>query len=52
MTHVGASAGTLTITADGDAEFTEFVARGNGETDHSALLLHLEDRNASQGGKK
>lgn len=43
---------TLPLTEAVHAEFTEFVARGNGETDHSALLLHLEDRNARPGGKK
>ncbi|MBB3559736.1 2-hydroxy-3-oxopropionate reductase [Rhizobium sp. BK512] len=43
---------TLPLTEAVHAEFTEFVAKGNGEMDHSALLLHLEDRNASQGGKK
>ncbi len=31
---------------------TEFVSKGNGETDHSALLLHLEQMNARQGGKQ
>lgn len=43
---------TLPLTEAVHAEFTEFVARGNGETDHSALLLHLEDKNARPGGKK
>jgi 2-hydroxy-3-oxopropionate reductase len=43
---------TLPLTEAVHAEFTDFVAKGNGETDHSALLLHLEDRNARPGGKK
>lgn len=43
---------TLPLTEAVHAEFTEFVARGNGETDHSALLLHFEDRNARPGGQK
>lgn len=43
---------SLPLTEAVHAEFTEFVARGNGEMDHSALLLHLEDRNARPGGKK
>lgn len=43
---------TLPLTEAVHAEFTEFVARGNGETDHSALLLHLEDWNARPGGKR
>jgi 2-hydroxy-3-oxopropionate reductase len=43
---------TLPLTEAVHAEFTEFVGKGNGETDHSALLLHLEDTNARMGGKK
>ncbi|MGR9464660.1 NAD(P)-dependent oxidoreductase [Rhizobium leguminosarum] len=43
---------TLPLTAAVHAEFSEFVANGNGEKDHSALLLHLEEKNARPGGKK
>jgi 2-hydroxy-3-oxopropionate reductase len=42
----------LPLTAAVHAEFSEFVANGNGEKDHSALLLHLEEKNARPGGKK
>jgi len=42
---------TLPLTAAVHAEFSEFVANGNGEKDHSALLLHLEEKNARPGGK-
>lgn len=42
---------TLPLTAAVQAEFSEFVANGNGEKDHSALLLHLEEKNARPGGK-
>ncbi|MBX5165546.1 MULTISPECIES: NAD(P)-dependent oxidoreductase [unclassified Rhizobium] len=43
---------TLPLTATVHAEFSEFVANGNGEKDHSALLLHLEEKNALPGGKR
>jgi 2-hydroxy-3-oxopropionate reductase len=43
---------TLPLTAAVHAEFSEFVANGNGEKDHSALLLHLEEKNALAGGKR
>ncbi|PDT14465.1 2-hydroxy-3-oxopropionate reductase [Rhizobium sp. J15] len=40
---------TLPLTAAVHAEFSEFVANGNGEKDHSALLLHLEEKNGRRG---
>ena len=43
---------TLPLTAAVHAEFSEFVANGNGEKDHSGLLLHLEEKNALPGGKR
>ncbi|MBB3522023.1 MULTISPECIES: NAD(P)-dependent oxidoreductase [Rhizobium] len=43
---------TLPLTAAVHAEFGEFVANGNGEKDHSGLLLHLEEKNALPGGKR
>ncbi|MDR9759608.1 NAD(P)-dependent oxidoreductase [Rhizobium redzepovicii] len=43
---------TLPLTAAVHAEFSEFVANGNGEMDHSGLLLHLEEKNALPGGKR
>ncbi|MBB4236107.1 NAD(P)-dependent oxidoreductase [Rhizobium esperanzae] len=43
---------TLPLTAAVHAEFGEFVANGNGEKDHSGLLLHLEEKNARPGGKQ
>ncbi|EJC80995.1 beta-hydroxyacid dehydrogenase, 3-hydroxyisobutyrate dehydrogenase [Rhizobium leguminosarum bv. trifolii WSM2297] len=43
---------TLPLTAAVHAEFSEFVANGNGERDHSGLLLHLEEKNARPGGKR
>jgi 2-hydroxy-3-oxopropionate reductase len=42
---------TLPLTEAVRAEFAEFVANGGGETDHSGLLLHLEEKNARSGGK-
>jgi 2-hydroxy-3-oxopropionate reductase len=41
----------LPLTEAVHAEFTEFVARGNGEMDHSALLIQIEDTNARPGGR-
>ena len=32
-------------------EFSDFVAAGGGDTDHSGLLLHLEAMNAAEGGE-
>ncbi|MBY2949576.1 NAD(P)-dependent oxidoreductase [Rhizobium leguminosarum] len=43
---------TLPLTAAVHAEFSEFVANGNGEKDHSGLLLHLEEKNARPGEKQ
>jgi 2-hydroxy-3-oxopropionate reductase len=44
---------TLPLTETVRAEFAEFVANGGGETDHSALLLYIEDKNArSKEGSK
>ncbi|RUM07588.1 NAD(P)-dependent oxidoreductase [Rhizobium chutanense] len=43
---------TLPLTAAVHAEFSEFVANGNGEKDHSGLLLHLEEKNGRPGGKQ
>lgn len=37
---------TLPLTETVRTEFTEFVAAGNGDADHSGLLLHLETMNA------
>lgn len=37
---------TLPLTEMVRSEFTEFVAAGHGDTDHSGLLLHLETMNA------
>ncbi|MFN3273564.1 MAG: NAD(P)-dependent oxidoreductase [Paracoccus sp. (in: a-proteobacteria)] len=36
---------SLPLTQAVRAEFTEFVASGHGDTDHSGLLLHLEQQN-------
>jgi 2-hydroxy-3-oxopropionate reductase len=36
---------TLPLTVDIRQAFEAFVADGNGELDHSALLLHLEQNN-------
>ena len=43
---------TLPLTAAVHAEFGEFVANGNGEKDHSGLLLYLEEKNGRPGGKQ
>ena len=32
-------------------EFSDFVAAGGGDTDHSGLLLHLEAMNTAEGGE-
>ncbi|WP_018897049.1 NAD(P)-dependent oxidoreductase [Rhizobium sp. 2MFCol3.1] len=42
---------TLPLTEAVRAEFAAFVEDGNGDTDHSGLLLHLE-RKAGRGGRK
>lgn len=42
----------LPLTEVVHAAFTEFVGNGNGETDHSALLLHLEEINGRSADKK
>ena len=39
----------LPLTADVRAAFDAFVQAGNGELDHSALLLHLEKINHRKG---
>jgi 2-hydroxy-3-oxopropionate reductase len=43
----------LPLTEQVRREFSDFVAAGGGDTDHSGLLLHLEAMNAagSEGGK-
>ncbi|WP_245155574.1 NAD(P)-dependent oxidoreductase [Paracoccus ravus] len=38
---------TLPLTEMVRGEFAEFVASGHGDTDHSGLLLHLEEMNAA-----
>ncbi|MGZ2485031.1 2-hydroxy-3-oxopropionate reductase [Rhizobium pisi] len=43
---------TLPLTAAVHGEFGAFVANGNGEKDHSGLLLHLEEKNGRSGGKQ
>ncbi len=40
---------TLPLTADIRQAFDDFVAGGNGDLDHSALLLHLEKHNHRKG---
>lgn len=40
---------TLPLTADIRQAFDDFVADGNGDLDHSALLLHLEKHNHRKG---
>lgn len=40
---------TLPLTADIRQAFDHFVADGNGDLDHSALLLHLEKHNHRKG---
>lgn len=42
---------SLPLTEAVSAEFTEFVDGGGGETDHSALLMHLESKNGGRGAK-
>ncbi|MBV2143380.1 NAD(P)-dependent oxidoreductase [Falsochrobactrum sp. TDYN1] len=42
---------TLPLTEAVSAEFTDFVDNGGGETDHSALLVHLENKNGGRGAK-
>lgn len=42
---------TLPLTELVTAEFSQYVADGGGETDHSALLLHLEAKNGGRGAK-
>ena len=39
---------TLPLTRQVQQEFHDFVQKGGGEKDHSALLLHLENRNPKQ----
>ncbi|MCM2475078.1 NAD(P)-dependent oxidoreductase [Rhizobium sp. CG5] len=41
----------LPLTEQVRREFSDFVAGGGGDTDHSALLLHLEAMNAAKGGE-
>ncbi|MBB3398010.1 3-hydroxyisobutyrate dehydrogenase-like beta-hydroxyacid dehydrogenase [Rhizobium sp. BK538] len=36
---------TLSLTEAVRAEFAEFVEHGGGKTDHSGLLLQLEEKN-------
>ncbi|MDC7741047.1 MULTISPECIES: NAD(P)-dependent oxidoreductase [Rhizobium] len=52
METAGSLSLTLPLTAAVHAEFSEFVANGNGEKDHSGLLLHLEEKNGRPGGKQ
>ncbi|MBO9196173.1 NAD(P)-dependent oxidoreductase [Rhizobium sp. 16-449-1b] len=42
---------TLPLTEAVRAEFAAFVEDGNGDTDHSGLLLHLEQKSGREGGK-
>ncbi len=42
---------TLPLTEAVRAEFAAFVEDGNGDTDHSGLLLHLERKSGREGGK-
>lgn len=42
----------LPLTEQVRIEFSDFVAGGSGDMDHSALLLHLEAMNAASGGKE
>jgi len=41
----GSLALTLSLTEAVRAEFAEFVEHGGGKTDHSGLLLQLEEKN-------
>lgn len=41
----------LPLTEQVRREFSDFVAGGGGDTDHSGLLLHLEAMNAAKGGE-
>lgn len=41
----------LPLTEQVRREFSDFVAAGGGDTDHSGLLLHLEAMNAAKGGE-
>lgn len=41
----------LPLTRQVRHEFSDFVAAGGGDTDHSGLLLHLEAMNAAKGGR-
>ncbi|WP_426125897.1 NAD(P)-dependent oxidoreductase [Pararhizobium sp. PWRC1-1] len=41
----------LPLTEKVRLEFSDFVAAGGGDTDHSGLLLHLEAKNAAKGGR-
>lgn len=42
----------LPLTEEVRREFSDFVAGGGGDTDHSGLLLHLEAMNAAKGGEE
>ena len=48
VADMAADAGlTLPLTETVRAGFSDFVASGHGDTDHSGLLLHLEAMNAA-----
>lgn len=42
---------SLPLTEAVTKEFADYVASGGGETDHSALLLHMENKNGGRGSK-
>lgn len=42
---------SLPLTEQITREFADYVASGGGETDHSALLVHMENKNGGRGAK-